>query len=305
MALNVLLACTLLYVLYAQKRGSRQNAADREYAQLDSSKALKARWKQLAKDAQEACLQRNHTKVEWNTKQGKRSKRDVHAIPRQACARDDLHSKEMCSLSSKAPKVLSQLMNGAVLEGNDRLSALGRHVKQGGRIVEVGTLHGYLRRYMLERLKPSLLVVMDIDPNAIRTCNKEHAALVAEGKVRCLLGESTQLLSELDVDSFDLIYIDANHNYNAVCHDIEAARDKVRPGGLMVMNDYYLFESLFLPNMGRWKVYGVIHATNEFLNRHGWKVVYMTLHERQEPDLAIRRPGLEPKVVTALAPPKA
>ena len=36
--------------------------------------------------------------------------------------------------------------------------------------------------------------------------------------------------------------------------------------------------------------YGVIHATNEFILRYEWEIVYMTLHRRNEPDIAIRRP---------------
>jgi len=38
-------------------------------------------------------------------------------------------------------------------------------------------------------------------------------------------------------------------------------------------------------------VYGVIHAANEFILRYQWELVYMTLHPRNEPDIAIRRPA--------------
>lgn len=64
----------------------------------------------------------------------------------------------------------------------------------------------------------------------------------------------------------------------------------------MVLNDYYVFESLFLgvlqgqARSGRWGTYGVIHAANEFILRYKWELVYLTLHQRNEPDLAIRRP---------------
>lgn len=76
-----------------------------------------------------------------------------------------------------------------------------------------------------------------------------------------------------------------------MCGDLEAARTKVKPGGVMVINDYYVFETLFLGGpKGRWGTYGVIHAANEFILRYDWELVYMTLHARNEPDLAIRRP---------------
>ena len=96
-------------------------------------------------------------------------------------------------------------------------------------------------------------------------------------------------------------------------------------GGLLVLNDYFLFESSFLASRGRWGVYGVIHATNECLLRgtaHGtptpctslplgalliwlhhqhvwrrfllryheaWEVAYYALAPQNLGDLAIRR----------------
>ena len=68
--------------------------------------------------------------------------------------------------------------------------------------------------------------------------------------------------------------VDGDHDYSGVCGDLEAARTKVKPGGLMVLNDYYIFESIFLggdpktkKTGGRWGTYGVIHAANEFILR--------------------------------------
>ena len=53
-----------------------------------------------------------------------------------------------------------------------------------------------------------------------------------------------------------------------VCTDLEAARTKVRVGGLIALNDYYRFEWEFLAQRGRWGAYGIVHATNEFLARY-------------------------------------
>jgi|EP00966_Prymnesium_polylepis_P301445 hypothetical protein len=66
--------------------------------------------------------------------------------------------------------------------------------------------------------------------------------------------------------------------------------DRVKVGGLLVMNDYYFFESAFLFIRGRWGVYGVIHAVNEFLIRHAnFEVAYYALHPKNEGDIALRR----------------
>jgi len=204
-----------------------------------------------------------------------------------------MDKNDICTLQAKIPMVPKKLMHGASLEHGDRMGALRKYVPKGGKIVEVGTLSGWLRRQILKDLKPSLLVVIDLDEGAIRMCEKEHSKLIALGTVRCVLGNSNAKLAELEEETFDLIYVDGHHGYSIVCADMEAARGKIKPGGLMVMNDYYLFETLFLGTTrlaGRWAVYGVIHATNEFIIRYRWTVVYMTLQSRLEPDLAIRKP---------------
>ena len=148
--------------------------------------------------------------------------------------------------------------------------------------------------FLRDKKKPAELVVMDIGEDPIKKCAKKHAADVAEGKVRCLLGDSKALLRELPEATYDLIYVDGNHEYAGVCADLEAARTKLKPGGLMVLNDYYLFEHQFLarvpPRKIRYGVYGVIHAANEFALRYQWQVAYITTHPENMPDLALRRP---------------
>jgi len=186
------------------------------------------------------------------------------------------------------PKRFTESTNVRVLGSRER--ALELTVPKNGKLVEIGTLTGYLRRFMLSKLKPEQLIVMDIEHTAIEKCETQHAEQVRQGCVKCILGDSKKALTELPDDTFDLIYVDGSHQYDGVCGDLEAARTKVKPGGLLVLNDYYMFENIFLANKGRWGVYGVIHAANEFLLRHNWELAYMTLHNRNEPDLAIRRP---------------
>ena len=222
-------------------------------------------------------------------------------IPAQACARvgrGRVHRFDLCGLSQLPPTLPDHLIekaNPRML--GDRMRALQLTVPQGGSIVEIGTLNGYLRNWMLKTLRPSHLVAMDIAPMAIDKCKQQHASAIAAGTVQCFLGDSKEQLLKLPDDSVDLMYVDGDHDYAGVCGDLEAARTKVKPGGLMVLNDYYLMETLFMGwdnpadrRSGRWGVYGVIHAANEFILRYKWELVYITLHPRNEPDLAIRRP---------------
>lgn len=57
------------------------------------------------------------------------------------------------------------------------------------------------------------------------------------------------------------------------------------------MNDFYFFETQFLAERGRWGVYGIIHASYEFLNRHAseWEVAYYALGTLGHGDFAMRR----------------
>lgn len=237
------------------------------------------------------CLRLNHTKVDMIHPMGKK-----YPIPAKACGRSDLpmgHNTNLCSLNVRNTEIPPKLVAGATLQGGGRNKGLLKHVPKGGRLVEIGTLTGDLAEWMLINLQPKLLVIVDLDKRAIGMCKNRHAAAIARGQAQCVLQPSGNALRALEDESFDLIYIDGAHGYPIVCDDMEAARSKLKPGALMVMNDYYLFETLFLATKrlaGRWMTYGVMHATNEFIIRYGWKIVYMTLHQRQEPDLAIRKP---------------
>ena len=214
-------------------------------------------------------------------------------LPPVACARPNMLKTDICAHNQRAPKLTPELVKGAAVHFN-RHEGLRATVPRGGRIVEVGTMNGALAKWIMTTLQPVEFVVIDIDPKAIQKCNKHFAHT---GKVSCRLGASAEILASLPDDHYDMIYIDGDHGYNGVCADMEAARAKVKPGGLMVMNDYYAFESQFLANplagakKPRFAVYGVIFSTNEFALRHRWPMAYLAMHHLNFPDVALRRPS--------------
>lgn len=57
-------------------------------------------------------------------------------------------------------------------------------------------------------------------------------------KVAILIGESTDILPRLERQSFDLIFIDATHTYEAVKKDIELSFPLLTFGGLIAFHDY-------------------------------------------------------------------
>lgn len=59
-----------------------------------------------------------------------------------------------------------------------------------------------------------------------------------ESKVRIIKGSSREKLRELPLKSFDLIYIDGDHDGKAVLSDAVLAWDLLREGGIMIFDDY-------------------------------------------------------------------
>lgn len=67
-------------------------------------------------------------------------------------------------------------------------------------------------------------------------------------------GFSHKIAKEMPDEKFGLIYVDAAHDYNSVCNDIESWWVKLVSGGIMAFHDFGL------------QVYGVNRAVTEFAN---------------------------------------
>eukprot|EP00900_Chrysochromulina_parva_P001028 jgi/Chrpa1/10926/Chrysochromulina_OHIO_Genome00003103-RA len=221
----------------------------------------------------------------------------VLPLPKIPCSRTDLSRSDICSLLAMPPP---RVPLGSVPAHSrvfaDRNHALDILVPRNGSLVEVGTLTGAFTRWMLRQLRPISAVAMDVSGYAIKECASKTQRTAAEvgAALTCQHGDSKALLAKLPDDSQDLIYVDGDHNYKGVCGDLEAARPKVKIGGLMALNDYYLFETVFLAQRGRWGVYGIIHATHEFLARYAsdWEVAYITMSPLaggNQADIGLRR----------------
>lgn len=64
--------------------------------------------------------------------------------------------------------------------------------------------------------------------------NTEHIA----HKLKVIRGYSHQIVPSLPDDSFDLIYIDGNHQPEYVCEDAVLCFRKLKSGGFMIFDDY-------------------------------------------------------------------
>ena len=75
----------------------------------------------------------------------------------------------------------------------------------------------------------------------------------------------------------------ANHSYEGVRRDIQAAKAKVKPDGLLAFNDYVFWSHREL------MPYGVIQAVNEFCLAENWEFVYFALSPEAVNDVVVRR----------------
>ncbi|MDH5670911.1 MAG: O-methyltransferase [Myxococcales bacterium] len=112
------------------------------------------------------------------------------------------------------------------------------------RVVEIGTLAGYSAIRMARALPPDgHLISLEVDPKhaSVARQNIERAGLGERVEVR--VGQALSLLGELAGEGpFDAVFVDADKE--GYCDYGRWARDNLRPGGLLLADNVYLFGNL-------------------------------------------------------------
>jgi hypothetical protein len=123
--------------------------------------------------------------------------------------------------------------------------------------VEVGVDVGYFSA-VLRKWKGGKIIL--VDP---WVGNDSLYALVqrrlAWGNFQIIRDYSTQAAIGFPDESFDWVYIDANHDYKSVRDDITAWYPKLRPGGILSGHDY-------IDGRVRGKKFGVKRAVDELVS---------------------------------------
>ena len=146
---------------------------------------------------------------------------------------------------------------------------------------EVGTDTGAFAKKILELSNPAKLHIVDI---TLKRFRKEWFSSALASGVVCLHEQDSVAALTLFPDAyFDWIYIDGNHSYEGLRRDIQAAKNKVKPSGFLVFNDYMFWSHREL------MCYGVIQAVNEFCLHENWEMVCLALSPEAVNDVALRR----------------
>lgn len=170
----------------------------------------------------------------------------------------------------------------------DRVTML-RRLPPGARAAEVGTQHGFFAEKIVDVARPAKLHLIDLDFSPLdlnwsRPQKARYRALREAGAIELHPGDSSTVLAAFPADHFDWIYIDAAHDYEGVRRDLAAAARCLRPGGLLICNDYTNWSVVEL------EPYGVMRAVNEFCVARGWTVAFLALHSLGYHDVALRKP---------------
>lgn len=139
---------------------------------------------------------------------------------------------------------------------------------------EIGVFDGYFSEYLCKTIPG--LKLYSVDPWEVYPGYRDHkferSMRNAEAKARerlalydCTIIKkySMDAVKDVEDDGLDFVYIDGNHEYKYVKEDIEAWAPKVRRGGIVAGDDYYLTRA---GNMG------VIRAVNEYVYGGGWEL---------------------------------
>lgn len=151
-------------------------------------------------------------------------------------------------------------------------------VAEGGIGAEVGVQHGHFSRFLLDTVRPGRLHLFDMSDHLLR------ADIRNDPRTTLHLGDSSTQLARCPDRGFDWIYIDGDHSYPGVVKDARQALHKVKPGGLLIFNDYTLWSP------GEAMSYGVIPCVNALVN-DGLDVAGVALSPTGYFDVALKAPA--------------
>jgi glycosyltransferase involved in cell wall biosynthesis len=191
-------------------------------------------------------------------------------------------------------------VDGARLFADRHDLVRGLRLPTSGVIAELGVALGDFSEFLTQTLSPRRFVAVDI-----WTMHEgpEHWGQRSEVLFRGMThrdfyeerfrsrGNQVVIESGLSYDAmerypdacFNMIYIDAGHDYDSVRKDALVSARKVKRDGTLIFNDYILYDHL------QQSPYGVVHAVNQMVVEEGWKVVGFALNNGMYCDIAVRR----------------
>lgn len=120
------------------------------------------------------------------------------------------------------------------------LAAICRH-KRPGRVFEIGTHTGSSTLEMAINV-PDQTEILTLDLEPSETIGSAYRNTEYSSKIRQLYGNSVTFDYAPFLGKVDLVFIDGDHTYDGVNSDTEKAFELLRPGGVIVWDDYRWLE---------------------------------------------------------------
>lgn len=179
---------------------------------------------------------------------------------------------------------------------HDMIRGLG--LPTGAVIAEIGVEYGNFSERLIDTLRPSQFWAFDVfDLHTIP--GRPHARVLGAdthdgyyrkriGKrtdtdVRVVVGDSSTKLAQIPDSFFDMIYVDGDHRLQGVINDAKQSVRAVKPQGILIFNDYIMFDHI--ANMP----YGVVPVVNDLCVNHGWEVIAFAFQSGMFCDIALKR----------------
>lgn len=215
----------------------------------------------------------------------------MHSIPDDECLEGKIihFAGDPSNGSKKIVKMkqysISFLEDTDIVVFDTRDELIDTIVPKGMRYAEIGVFEAMFSEKLCKILLPRFLVLIDLfeglitsgdqDGNNLKTADvsKTYKYLVEYSKqypalLKVLKGDSSTLLKTFDDNTFDMIYLDGDHEYKGVVKDLEVAYQKIKPNGWLMGHDYEM-------NMKKAKTschFGVKQAVDEFCERYNQRI---------------------------------
>jgi hypothetical protein len=194
---------------------------------------------------------------------------------------------------------------------SDMIAALP--IPKGGKVAEIGVWRGDFSKTLIDTLKPREFFAFDVFTcHQVENWNGLTGRQLFDGLTqrqyyeremapyldvtRIVEGNSQETLRSYTDGSFDLVYVDAAHEYDAVKADAEFAVEMTAKSGFLVFNDYIMFDHNNY-------TYGIVPVVNELAVNHGWDVVGFAINHALYADIALQRTPPKPEPAPAEPPP--
>lgn len=152
--------------------------------------------------------------------------------------------------------------------------------KAGIRLLEIGCYEGRATVWLLGNILTHPSARIDcVDPFLVAETEPrfDHNIKTALGqqKVRKLKGYSHEVLRTLQLETYDMVYVDGSHSAHNVLEDAVLAYRLLKPGGTMIFDDYdwYAFNDPLLQPKIAIDAFLQVYGRQVDLLHHGYQVI--------------------------------